>query len=115
MSNRKLISYVTGFVSSVGLTLVAYYVVVDRAFGVGALTYTVAGLAVLQLIVQLIFFLHIGQEKGTHWKLVTFIFAVLVILIVVVGSLWIMHNLDYNMMNMSPDQQKIYMHNNEGI
>lgn len=115
MSERRLISYILGFVSSVALTLVAYYIVVDRAFGTGALTYTILGLAVLQLVVQLVFFLHIGQEQGARWKLVTLIFAALVVLIVVLGSLWIMHNLDYNMMNMSPDQQKIYMHNNEGI
>lgn len=115
MSERKLIAYITGFVSSVALTLVAYYVVVDRAFGNGALTYVIIGLAIVQMVVQLVFFLHIGQEKGARWRLVTLSFALLIVLVIVAGSLWIMHNLDYNMMNMGPEQQKVYMHNNEGI
>ena len=37
------------------------------------------------------------------------------VLIVVIGSLWIMHNLNYNMMHMSPQEQLQYMHDNEGI
>ncbi len=115
MNENRLTSYIVGFISSIALTLAAYYVVVNRAFGKGALIYKIVALAVVQLIVQVVFFLHIGQEKGTRWKLVTFIFAVLVVLIIVIGSLWIMHNLDYNMMKMTPDQEKIYMQNHEGI
>jgi cytochrome o ubiquinol oxidase operon protein cyoD len=70
-------------------------------------------IAVIQLVVQLVFFLHLGQ--GNRWKTITFVFAGLVVLIVVVGSIWIMHNLDYNMMHMSPDQMVQYMKENEGI
>ena len=77
------------------------------------LVYIVLGVAVLQLVVQLVFFLHIG--RGSALKAVTFAFAILVVLIVVVGSIWIMNNLNYSMMRMSPDQMQLYMHHNEGI
>ncbi len=106
-------AYVTGFVLSVLITLTAYFFVVNGLWTKEVLIYIVMALAVVQLVVQLIFFLHLG--KGSTWKLVTFVFALLVVLIVVVGSLWIMYNLDYNMMHMSPDEMHQYMEENEGI
>jgi cytochrome o ubiquinol oxidase operon protein cyoD len=71
------------------------------------------GIAVVQLVIQAVFFLHIG--RGSRLKLVTFVFAILIVLIVVVGSIWIMNNLDYGMMKMSPDQMNVYMKQHEGI
>jgi cytochrome o ubiquinol oxidase operon protein cyoD len=106
-------SYVTGFVLSVLITLMAYFFVVNHLWPKEALTYIIMGLAVVQLGVQLVFFLHLG--RGGVWKLVTFAFALLVVLIVVIGSLWIMHNLDYNMMHMNPEQMQQYMKEHEGI
>ena len=112
-SQAKYISYIVGFVLSLITTLISYYLVVNQLWPKEMLIYIVMGIAVLQLVIQLVFFLHLG--RGGRWKLVTFAFAVLVVLIVVVGSLWIMHNLDYNMMHMSPDQMDQYMKANEGI
>jgi len=112
-SQAKYISYIVGFVLSLITTLISYYLVVNQLWPKEMLIYIVMGIAVLQLVIQLVFFLHLG--RGSRWKLVTFAFAVLVVLIVVVGSLWIMHNLDYNMMHMSPDQMDQYMKANEGI
>jgi cytochrome o ubiquinol oxidase operon protein cyoD len=63
--------------------------------------------------VQVVFFLHIG--RGTHWKATSFFFMLFVVAIVVVGSIWIMNNLNYNMMDMSPNEMKQYMHDNEGL
>jgi cytochrome o ubiquinol oxidase operon protein cyoD len=70
-------------------------------------------IAVVQLIVQMVFFLHLGS--GSRWKLVTFYFTLLVVVIVVIGTIWIMNNLDYNMMRMNPEQMEEYMRNNQGI
>jgi len=67
----------------------------------------------VQLIVQMVFFLHIG--RGSHWKAVTFVFTAIFVLIVVVGTIWIMNNLNYNMMDMSPTEMQQYMEHNEGI
>ena len=112
-SDAKYISYVIGFVLSLITTLVSYFLVVNNVLPKEALMYTVMAIAVVQLVIQLIFFLHLG--RGSRWKLVTFIFAILIVLIVVIGSIWIMNNLDYNMMHMSPDQMDEYMKANEGI
>ncbi len=107
------LSYVVGFVLSVLTTLLAYFIVVHDLWSKEVLVYVVLAIAVVQLIVQVVFFLHIG--RGSRWKLATFLFTVLVVGIVVVGSIWIMNNLNYNMMDMSPDQMKQYMIENEGI
>lgn len=109
----RYISYVVGFILSVVATLIAYLFVVNHLWPKETLMYIVLGIAVLQLIIQAVFFLHIG--RGGQLKLVTFIFSILVVLIVVVGSVWIMDNLNYNMMQMSPDQMQVYMKQHEGI
>jgi cytochrome o ubiquinol oxidase operon protein cyoD len=103
-------SYTTGFALSVVFTLLAYWLVVERVWEGGVLVAALAVLAIAQLWVQLVFFLHLSRESKPRWNLVVFSFAVLVVLIVVGGSLWIMNNLDYHMMHEEPqkiDQQII--------
>ena len=97
-------SYIVGFVLSIVLTLVAYFAVVNDWFSGRGLLLFVTGLAIVQLLVQLLFFLHLSQERGPRWNLMTFLFAGLVVFIVVIGSLWIMYNLDYNMTHSSPEE-----------
>ncbi|OJU87777.1 cytochrome o ubiquinol oxidase subunit IV [Candidatus Saccharibacteria bacterium 49-20] len=106
-------SYVVGFILSVLTTLLAYFFVVNDLWPKETLVYIVMAIAVVQLIVQVVFFLHIG--RGSRWKLMTFIFTILIVAIVVVGSIWIMDNLNYNMMDMTPQEQQQYMSEHEGI
>lgn len=112
-SETRYLSYVVGFILSILTTLAAYIVVVKHLWPMETLMYIILGIAVVQLVVQSVFFLHIG--RGSHWKFITYLFAILVVLIVVVGTIWIMNNLDYNMMHMTPDQQHQYMEEHEGI
>lgn len=106
-------SYVVGFVLSVVTTLIAYFFVVNELWPKEVLTYVVLGIAVVQLVVQMVFFLHIG--RGTRWKTLTFAFTAIIVLILVIGSIWVMDNLNYNMMHMSPDEMHQYMSEHEGI
>lgn len=92
------LSYTIGFVLSIILTLGAYYLVVEKILAGRELAAAIVGLAVLQLFVQLLFFLHLGSESKPRWNLMVFLFAALVVVIVVFGSIWIMDNLDYHMM-----------------
>lgn len=107
------ISYVVGFILSVITTLIAYFFVVNGTFPKETLIFVVLAIAVVQLVVQMVFFLHIG--RGSHWKLMTFVFTAIFVLIIVVGTVWIMNNLNYNMMDMSPTEMQQYMEHNEGI
>lgn len=106
-------SYVIGFVLSIISTLLAYFFVVNGLFPKDQLVYIILLIAVVQLVIQMVFFLHIG--RGSRWKLLTFAFTVLFVLIIVVGTIWVMNHLNYNMMHMSPDEMHQYMKENEGI
>lgn len=114
MRNNKA-TYVAGYVLSVILTLAAYVLVSvhighkhsyppDSFMKIALLV-----LAVVQLFVQMILFLGLGRDKKPRWKTYTFIFAGTIVLIVVIGSLWIMSNLNYRMMY-SPQQINKYLH-----
>lgn len=64
------------------------------------LNFTTVSFAILLVALQLIFFFHLGLETKPAWNTISFLFVVLVIIIIVGGSLWIMHNLNYNVMPM---------------
>lgn len=101
-------SYTIGFVISIVLTLTAYIVVTNHWFSKQIIIYSIMGLAAVQLVVQLVFFLHLGRESKPRWNLAAFAFMLAVLLILVIGSLWIMNNLNYNM-TMSPQEMNDYM------
>lgn len=103
-------SYVVGFVLSLILTVNAFVLVMSRAFEGASLVFAIIALAMAQLIVQLLFFLHLG--KGSRWNTIVFLFMLLTVIIVVAGSLWIMNNLNYNMM---PHEMTEYMLNEAGV
>lgn len=103
-----VMSYVIGFILAVALTLLAYVIVVNQLLSGMLLAAVLMGLAAVQLLVQLIFFLHLGRDKGSRFNVASFYFMLMVLIIVVAGSLWIMHNLNYNMM-MTPEQMNEYM------
>lgn len=91
-------SYVVGFALSLIITLIAYVIIVNKYFAsTNQAILIIATLAIVQLFVQLIFFLHLGRESKPRWNAMALIFAGIVVLVVVFGSLWIMNNLDYNM------------------
>lgn len=106
-------SYVIGFILSVLITLFAYTATVSDLWTKEMVVYIVLAFAAVQLVVQMVFFLHLG--RGSRWKAVTFYFTLLTIGIIIVGTIWIMNNLDYNMMQMSPEDMKEYMNKNQGI
>lgn len=60
--------------------------------------YVIVGLALAQILVQLVYFLHMNSSSEGGWNLIAFVFTVLIIAILVVGSLWIMFHLNTNMM-----------------
>lgn len=72
----------------------------------------ILGLAVVQLFVQLIFFLHLGRESRPRWNLAMLLFAFMIIGIVAGGSLWIMSNLN---VRMTPQQINKYMNDQDGL
>ena len=91
-------SYLLGFILSLLLTLAAFLIVSKHLLAGWNLALTLAALALSQMTVQFILFLHLGQEDRPRWNLITFLFMALVLVVIVFGSLWIMYSLDYRMM-----------------
>ena len=114
-AHGSLRGYVVGFVLSLGLTLAAYFLVRHGSLSSGVLIVLVVFLALAQFAVQLFFFLHLGEESRPRLRLWAVLFMLLVVGILVFGSLWIMNNLSYNMMHMSPQETNKYLHNHEGL
>lgn len=94
----SLTSYLVGFFCSLLFTALSFGLVIGGILSGHALVYVLIGLAVLQAGVQAVFFLHVGQESKPRWETITLCFTILVLFIIVVGSLWIMHDLNERMM-----------------
>lgn len=92
-------SYIVGFVSCLVLTLTSFFLVLANLIEAALLVYLLVFLALAQAVVQLRFFLHLGQEAKPRWESLTFYFMVLVLLIIALGTLWIMHDLDERTMS----------------
>lgn len=96
-------------------TFIPYYLVTEHVVSGNMLLATILGFAMLQMIIQLVFFLHLGREKSPHWQLLFLISTVGLILVVVGGSLWIMHHLHYNMTPVTSTDASKKLVENEGI
>ena len=108
----SLPKYVVGFVASVALTLAAYLVVTRSSWSSGVVIGVISGLAVTQFFVQLVFFLHIGDEAKPRWKQVVLWFMLGIVVLIVLGSLWIMNNLNTRM---DHDQTTKYLKSQDSL
>lgn len=93
-------SYIIGFVLSVVFTLLSFYLVSYGALPPKTLYMTVGFFAIVQFLVQTVFFLHLNPRSNASWNLVSFLFTVLMTVVLVVGTMWIMFNL-YEKMGMN--------------
>lgn len=109
----SVFSYTVGFVLSLLFTIIPYMLVTQGKASGSGLLFALAVFAVAQVLVQLVFFLHLGQESKPRWHNLAFGFMVMVVVIVVFGSLWIMNNLNYH--TMSPQDTDKYIQNEEAI
>jgi cytochrome o ubiquinol oxidase operon protein cyoD len=89
----------TGFVLSVVLTALSFLVVQHGGLSKEVILMGLAVLAAVQVIVHLIFFLHMNTSSGQRWNVVAFGFTVLTVAIVIGGTLWVLHNVSMNMMS----------------
>lgn len=96
-------SYLIGFAASLFLTLLSFSLVAAKLLSNQKLIYTITALSLLQAIFQLLFFLHIGQEEKPRWGTLTFFFMVLFLIIIVIGTLWVMSDLNDRMMPNMPE------------
>lgn len=91
-------SYLIGFIFSIILTVIPFAMVMQGSASESTLIAVLIVCAVVQILIHLVYFLHLSMSSGQQWNLIAFVFTMLIIAILVVGSLWIMWYLNYNLM-----------------
>lgn len=91
-------SYITGFILSVALTSLAFWLVMNGSLSKMGLLIAIFAAAIAQILVHLHYFLHLGSSSTARWNILSLIFTVLIMTLFVGGTLWIMHSLNYRMM-----------------
>lgn len=80
-----------GFGLSLLLTFAALLVILETPWAVGIKLTVISILAILQFLVQLIYFMHITESlEDKVWTIINTAFAVFVAVVTVFGSIWIM-------------------------
>ena len=99
--------YVTGFVLSVILTAIPFWLVMNGVIASAGMTAAVIlGFAAVQIVVHMVYFLHMNARSEGGWNMLALIFTVVLVVIVLSGSLWVMYHLNANMMPMSPHEAR---------
>lgn len=92
-------SYLIGFALSAVLTAIPFWLVMADPIGDNGVTsVAVILLAVIQVLVHTVCFLHVNTQAEGGWTLVAYVFTAVILLITILGSLWIMYHLNTNMM-----------------
>jgi len=95
-------SYLIGFGLSVVLTAIPFWLVMTGVLGSNQTTAAaIVGFAFVQIVVHMIYFLHMNAKSEGGWTMMALIFTVVLLVIALSGTLWVMYHLTHNMMPMS--------------
>lgn len=95
----SLKSYTIGFLLSVILTAIPFWLVMGKVFNSsGTTTMVILAFAVVQIVVHMVYFLHMNTKAEGGWSMLALIFTIVLVVIVFSGSLWVMYHLNANMM-----------------
>jgi cytochrome o ubiquinol oxidase operon protein cyoD len=107
-AHGSLKGYVAGFLLSVVLTAIPFWLVMGDVLGSSRLTaFAVMGFAVVQIVVHMIFFLHMNTHSEAGWNMLALVFTAVLVVIMLAGSLWVMYHLNTNMMPMPHDMRQM--------
>lgn len=91
--------YMTGFVLAVVLTAIPFWIVMTGMFQSSQTTaLVILGFAAVQIVVHMIYFLHMNTKSQGGWTLLALIFTLVLVVITLAGTLWVMYHLNANMM-----------------
>ncbi|GBD56312.1 cytochrome o ubiquinol oxidase subunit IV [Gluconobacter wancherniae] len=98
-SHGSYSAYFIGFVLAVILTVASFAAVMMHLLPPGATLGALAVLAIVQIVVHLVFFLHLNSRSEQGWNLMAFLFAAGSVVILIGGTMFIMHDTAINMMS----------------
>lgn len=91
--------YLKGFIFSVILTVIPFYCVMSGTItSVPMLIAIIFGLGAIQMMVHVVYFLHLTVSAEDGWQAMSVVFTIMLVVIVLVGSIWVMAHLHENMM-----------------
>ena len=91
--------YMLGFVLSVVLTAIPFWLVMSGTLPSKQITaLVIMAFAVVQIVVHMIYFLHMSPKSENGWSMMALIFTIVMVVIALSGSLWVMNHLNSNMM-----------------
>ena len=91
--------YVTGFVLSLVLTAIPFWLVMGHVFArPGTTALVILAFAAVQIVVHMVYFLHMNARAEGGWSLLALIFTAVLVVITLSGSVWVMYHLNENMM-----------------
>jgi cytochrome o ubiquinol oxidase operon protein cyoD len=98
-AHGTLRGYLTGFFLAVLLTAIPFWLVMGRPVAnVEVIALAVMGFAMVQVVVHMIYFLHMSTRSEGGWTMLALIFTVVLVAITLSGSIWVMFHLNANMM-----------------
>lgn len=99
--------YMTGFLLSVLLTAIPFWLVMGNVFASKQLTvFVILAFAVVQILVHMVYFLHMNTSSEGGWNMLALIFTVVLVVITLSGSLWVMYHMNANMMPMDVHEMR---------
>ena len=97
---QAVLVYVIGLVLAIDLTATSFFVAGTDLVWAPSIPVALVVLAIAQMGVHLVFFLHITTGPDNTNNVMALAFGVLIVVLLMGGSLWIMANLNHNMMPM---------------
>jgi cytochrome o ubiquinol oxidase subunit IV len=103
--HATLKGYLTGLVLAAVLTAIPFWLVMGKVLSSSGFTIAIIlTLAVMQIVVHVIYFLHMNTKSEGGWSFLALIFTLVLVVIALAGSLWVMYHLNQNMMPVSAEQ-----------
>lgn len=92
-------SYLTGFILCATLTIIPFALVMSPTFSRPTTLLILVALAVAQIVIQLVYFLHMNRSSEGGWNLISFVFTLVILFIIVALSIWIIWSMHFYMMS----------------
>jgi cytochrome o ubiquinol oxidase operon protein cyoD len=91
--------YATGFILSVILTAIPFWLVMGKVLPSPKVTaFVILGFAAVQMVVHMVYFLHMNAKVEGGWSMLALLFTGALIIIMMAGSVWVMYHMNTNMM-----------------
>ena len=102
--------YTIGFTLAVILTVIPFWLVMGNILDPGTTRFVIMGFAAVQLVVHMVYFLHMNSKSEGGWNMMALILTIVLLGIVLSGSIWVMYHMNVNMMPNMGDAAEAVKH-----